>query len=186
VPNNPVFDTPDPFVLVPTGVKVHHWPEMSGWVGAHKITAEDAPAVHHECYYIVADTFAALEAFRAMPQSGFQVGQLAYILGPQQQFVVWAGTGWAGIRMLAPAASPIVNAPNTVTGTNNAGIISVGTVGTANIVLTFSVPCVAIPSVAISWTSNLCQVQAIATLTNVTFKSNNNQIDGKKISYICQ
>ena len=183
----PIFEAPDPFVAVSPGVHVHHWPEMSGWIGDHKLEFADHPSPHHECYYIVADSMAALNNFRALPQANFQVGQLAYITDPNQQtFVVWNGTSWTGIRTIVPSGPPTVNAPNTVVGMSTSGIITVGNVGTANIVLTFATPLWEIPAVAISVSSNLCQVSVVATLTNITFKSNNNQINGKTISYICQ
>ena len=183
----PIFDPPDPVVAVSPGVHVHHWPEMSGWIGDHKLEFAEHPSPHHECYYIVADSMVALDNFRAMPQADFQVGQLAYINDPTRQtFVVWNGTSWTGIRTIVPSGPPTVNVPNTVVGMSTSGIITVGNVGTANIVLTFATPLWEIPAVAISVSSNLCQVSVVATLTNITFKSNNNQINGKTISYICQ
>lgn len=86
------------------------------------------------------------------------------------------------IARLVPALPAVtVNAPNTVVGTDISGIA----VGTANIVLTFGTPYIVTPIVLCSWSSNLCVVQRVVTLNNITFKSNNNQINGKDISYLC-
>jgi hypothetical protein len=92
------------------------------------------------------------------------------------------------IARLVPAIpSPTVSAPSTLTplSTDVSGTINVGAVGTANIVLTFGTPYLIGPTPLHSWSSNLCGVQVIATTTALTFKANNNQIDGKTINYLC-
>ena len=87
---------------------------------------------------------------------------------------------------LVPATpAPTVTAPSTVVGTDISGVISVGAVGTANIVLTFGTAYLLVPVVVASWSTNLCQVSTVATVSNVTFKSNNATINGEKINYIC-
>lgn len=182
----PIFEAPDPFVPVPAGVQAHHWPQLHGWIGTQKKIMDEPSPGHHECYWLIADDFASLESFRAYPNAALELGQPAY-LKDTKTFVMWDGVTWVGFRVIAPAqGAPTVNLPSVVTGTNQGGIITVGAVGTANIVLTFSVPFAAVPVVAISVSTNLCQVSAVATTTNITFKSNNNQINGKTISYICQ
>lgn len=184
----PIFDPPDPFVLVPSNTHVHHWPTLKGWIGEHtKVEMGENTPNHHECYYVVAENMAALEALRLMPQTGFENGQPAY-LKDTHSFVIWDGSQWVGFPTLPPiAAMPTINVPNTVLAdsTNGRGRILVGTVGTADIVLTFSVPFVITPAVGISYNSNLCQVSVAATTTSLTFKSNNNQINGKTLSYVC-
>ena len=90
------------------------------------------------------------------------------------------------IARLVPATpAPTVTAPSTVLGTDISGQISVGVVGTSDIILTFGTPYLVAPAPLYSWNSNLCQVQGIATTTSIIFKSNNNQINGKKLNYLC-
>ena len=89
----PVFDPPDPFIPVPPGVKVHHWPELVGWVGNKKITAQENGTAHHECYYVIADNEVALNNLAAMPYVSFAVGQPAY-LKDKLALVTWDGTKW--------------------------------------------------------------------------------------------
>jgi len=99
VPDNlpddpPIFEPPDPFVPVPAGIKLHHWPEMLGWIGSHKVfAAENGGGPHHECYYVIADTEVALASFAAMPHVEFEVGQPAY-LKDKKLLVIWDGTKW--------------------------------------------------------------------------------------------
>ena len=89
----PIFDPPDPFIPVPLGVKVHHWPELAGWIGNKKITAQENGTAHHECYYVIADNEAALNNLAAMPYVNFAVGQPAY-LKDKLALVTWDGTKW--------------------------------------------------------------------------------------------
>lgn len=89
----PIFDPPDPFVPVPGGVKVHHWPELAGWIGNKKIIAQENGAPHHECYYVIADNAVALNNLAAMPYVNFAVGQPAY-LKDKLALVTWEGTKW--------------------------------------------------------------------------------------------
>jgi len=89
----PIFDPPDPFVPVPAGVRVHHWPELVGWVGKHKIPAHEIDGPHHECYYVIADDEVALNALMAMPNAEFEIGQPAY-LKDKKLLVTWDGTKW--------------------------------------------------------------------------------------------
>ena len=90
----PIFDPPDPFVPVPAGIKVHHWPELLGWIGSHKIFAiENGGDSHHECYYVIAETEASLDGFATMPHVNFKVGQPAY-LKDKKLLVIWDGTKW--------------------------------------------------------------------------------------------
>lgn len=98
VPDNlpddpPIFEAPDPFIPVPLGVKVHHWPELAGWVGNKKITAQENGTTHHECYYVIADNEVALNNLAAMPYVNFEVGQPAY-LKDKLALVTWDGTKW--------------------------------------------------------------------------------------------
>src|SRR3990167_1996272 len=77
----PIFEPPDPFVPVPPGVKVHHWPEMVGWIGKHKVLATEpnGSGTHHECYYIIAEDEIALNTLMTMPNVNFEIGQPAYL-----------------------------------------------------------------------------------------------------------
>ena len=89
----PIFEAPDPFIPVPSGVRVHHWPELAGWVGSKKITHSEDGVVHHECYYVIADNEVALNNLAAMPYVNFAVGQPAY-LKDKLVLVTWDGTKW--------------------------------------------------------------------------------------------
>lgn len=90
------------------------------------------------------------------------------------------------VTVIVPATPlPMITPPSTLDGTDLLGKISVGNVGTTPIVLTFGAPYAKAPVVAISWSSNLCTVKAETTVSGITFTSNNNQINGKTISYIC-
>ena len=98
VPDNlpddpPIFEASDPFIPIPPGVKVHHWPELVGWVGNKKITAQENGTAHHECYYVIADNEVALNNLAAMPYVSFEVGQPAY-LKDKLALVTWDGTKW--------------------------------------------------------------------------------------------
>ncbi|MDO8712986.1 MAG: hypothetical protein Q7K13_00675 [Polynucleobacter sp.] len=88
----PIFDLPDAFVPRSLGVKVHHWPELLGWVGGHKILADEGP-VHHECYWIVADDEVALAVLQTYPNMEIVEGQPAYIKD-KKELRVWTGTTW--------------------------------------------------------------------------------------------
>jgi len=90
------------------------------------------------------------------------------------------------VNILVPATpAPIVSAPSTIIGTDVSGQISVGAVGTANIVVTFGTPYFSAPIVVHSYSTNLCSVSCVATATGIVFQANNNQINGKKINYLC-
>jgi hypothetical protein len=93
VPDNPIFDPPDPFVPVPTGIKLHHWQELVGWIGINKVLAPETDGPHHECYYIVADTQADLDTLQVNPLVAMQEGQPAYVKD-KKAIVVWDGTKW--------------------------------------------------------------------------------------------
>jgi len=88
----PIFDLPDAFVPVPPSLKVHHWPEMVGWLGTQKLFAAESSGSHHECYYIIADDEAALgDPF--ITSLNIQVGQPAYIKD-KHELRVWTGINW--------------------------------------------------------------------------------------------
>lgn len=92
----PIFEAPDPFVPLPAGVQVHHWPELLGWQGNSKVIAQEplvSPA-HHECYYIVAPNQIGLDALTAMPQMQINIGQCAYLVN-KKGLVFWDGTKWS-------------------------------------------------------------------------------------------
>lgn len=98
VPDNlpddpPIFELPDPYVPVPPGVNVHHWPELAGWVGNKKILHVENGIPHHECYYVIADDEAALNNLAAMAYTHFEIGQPAY-LKDKKLLVTWDGTKW--------------------------------------------------------------------------------------------
>ncbi len=89
----PIFEPPDPFVAVPSGIKLHHWQELVGWIGMQKVLAPETNGPHHECYYIVADTQVDLDALRLNPIIAMQEGQPAYVKNTKA-IVVWDGTKW--------------------------------------------------------------------------------------------
>lgn len=93
LPDAPIFDFPDPFVPMPISVHAHHWPSMAGWLDGKKVDMTETSTGHHECYYIVADNQAALDAFTAIPAAEVKAGQLAF-LTDHNHLMYWNGTMW--------------------------------------------------------------------------------------------
>jgi len=91
----PIFEPPDLLVPVPAGIQLHHWPEMLGWQGNHKVFAdENGGGPHHECYYIIADNQATLDTLNAFPNLQIEIGQMAYLKN-KKGLVFWDGTKWS-------------------------------------------------------------------------------------------
>ena len=93
-------------------------------------------------------------------------------------------TGLLRFSMTAPVLSSCGTGPS-VTGNNQAGIVTMGTGSPTGCIITFSTSFAysAIPSCVVSWQVNLASMQYVVTQTTITLTQT--AASSNKVNYIC-